>query len=277
MKDVLKGTLNFTDEQIEELVKNIGLRSAKSLENKVDFLCNEYNIQPKNIKNMMNRTTVFLTYSQETIKQKYLFFSGQFGFSKEEFGRLLIRQPRVVTYSTQNITHKMKIYGKALHLSPKDAKRLIISCPSVLSTKPIANMKKIVFLHKIGVSNKAILKKPAILCLPANKISERMALCESMGLNKRQYVTTGCILMDERRVYARARISKELDYRVLSLPKKNYEKETGIDEKLIMELCEYIPELQEYYANYYKNMGIDIEDDKLIKEKMPDLYEKEAE
>ncbi len=277
MKNVLKEVLKFNDAQIEEIAKIIGLRSAKSLENKVDFLCNEYAIEPKNINNMMKKTTVFLTYSQEAIKQKYLFFADQFGFSKEEFGKLLTRMPRVVTYSTENITQKMKIYGRALQLSQKDAKRLLISCPSVLSTKPVANMKKIVFLHKIGISSRAILKKPAILSLPAHKISERMALCESMDLNKRRYVVSGCLLMDERRVYARARIHKEIDYRLLSLPKREYEKTTGLNEQLIMELCEYIPELQEYYANYYKNMGIDIEDDKLLKAKMPDLLEKEVE
>ncbi len=281
MNDFLKGKLDLSDDQIAQIVKNSGLKSAKSLENKLQFLSEEYKISPSSLKKMLQRTTVALTYSPEAIKGKFGFFSSHYLFSKEEFGRFLIRQPRILTYSTQSIEKKMQAYGKHLYLSPQDAKRLLLAYPSILGYNEEANLKKIVFLKKIGVTNKAILKKPVLLSLPSKKIAERMAICECMGLNKRKFVSSGCLMVDERRLYARAYIQhEETDYALLASSNAQFKKTTGINEKLLLELCEYIPELREHYASYYQKRGIDIDKPLPSREKVEKLAneaEKEAE
>ena len=277
MKDFLKVKMGFNEAQIEEIVKSAGLKSAKSLENKLVFLCEEYKLSPIILQKMLQRTTVALTYSPEAINEKFDFFMQNYGFSKFEFGRLIARQPQILTYSVQTVQTKMDAYMKQLYLSPKDAKRLLLAYPSLLGYSTTPNLKKISFLMKIGVPNKAILKKPVLLSLPAHKISERMAICECLGLNKRKFVASGCLMVDEKRLYARAYVQQEPDYPLLASSKAEYKKSTGVDEKLLMELCEYIPELKSYYSSYYAKKGLDIDKPLASREKVEKLAEKEAE
>ncbi len=274
MNDFLKHKMEFSDPQIEELIQSAGLKNAKSLNNKLQFLCTEYKISPISLKKMLKRTTVALTYSPEAIKEKYNFFLQSFGFSPQEFGRLIAKQPRILTYSTLSIEKKMQSYGRHLYMSPKDAKRFILSCPSIFGYNEKASLKKIAFLKKIGVTNKAILKKPMFLSLPAKKITERMAICECMGLSKRKFVSSGCLMVDEKRLYARAYIqNEEKDYALLASSNSQFKKTTGINEKLLMELCEYGIELQEHYASYYEKRGIDINAPLPSREKVEKLAE----